>query len=258
MIGPQFPSFLSQNGAAKPSAPPHASSGGAANGGDFAGILTQFTGQTGGDRGAAASVRPAIGSDARSFAASPLLVRTALTAPASAPAPNAITGAHAPPTAQPVLDEAALPAALTQALGTLLGGMSALHSLHSGFAQGATALATPDSARASAPLTAPLSGSPPPAVPVTAPAAPPRGGAPTETGLAATSARTAPHSPRGQGGSWMLHCLPVEGGFRLLVKLIRLPDDQRSELETRLRDLFSEFGLNLRDLDLRETGTGGD
>lgn len=81
-----------------------------------------------------------------------------------------------------------------------------------------------------------------------------------ETRDTTAATRTASHISRGQhgqGGSWTFHYLPVEGGYRLLVKLIRLPDDLRGELEGRLRDLFREFGLNLRDLDLRETGTGG-
>ena len=256
MIGSQLPAAAPRQHAAKQPLPSQ-SDGAPSEGKDaFAALLTQLAQQLHTDSSVAALVRPEIGSDAKAFAASPLLVRTAL-----ASATNAASTGPASASAVTVSPAAVPPellTALTQALEAMLDGLTSHSGDHAmppaagSAASKGQASPVPALSLSGAATSAPLS----PAARASLP-----GAAPIEPAGTATSTLAA--LPQGTGqtskqsGSWALHCLPVEGGFRLLVRLIRLPDDLRGELEARLRDLFSEFGLNLRDLDLRETGSGG-
>lgn len=198
----------------------------------------------------AAAITPDIGSDARAFSASPLLVTMAMAARSSESVREKSIPFHAR-AAQPATG---LPTSLTNALETLFAEIgSTVGTVDAGAAmtKAPTGMASglPSSAVAAAvtPSVLPAPGTHPPS------------GRQANPDSIESNAELRPiqQAVRPQTGSCAYHCLPVEGGFRLLVRLIRLPDGLRGELETRLRGLFSEFGLNLRDLDLRESGSGG-
>lgn len=53
------------------------------------------------------------------------------------------------------------------------------------------------------------------------------------------------------------HLLDLEGQLRLVLKLPKLPEDQRQDLEARLRRLLEEFGHYRPDLVIREAGRTG-
>lgn len=50
--------------------------------------------------------------------------------------------------------------------------------------------------------------------------------------------------------------VPLEGGLRLVLRLPRLPDDMRAELEARLHQLLTAFGHSRHELLIRESGQG--
>ena len=50
--------------------------------------------------------------------------------------------------------------------------------------------------------------------------------------------------------------VPLEGGLRLVLRLPRLPDDMRAELEARLHQLLAAFGHSRHELLIRQSGRG--
>lgn len=257
MIGPNWPSASApRRDIPATSAPRHETHTASDTG--FAAILTRHMPRPPAPPpdpfGEAAAIRPAIGSTAQSFAASPLLVATTVTAPAGSAASQPAVGEAPSGNFPPPPAAAGLPSALGNALAALLAQVSGAHEA------GAPGQGLPHPATATRPaaLAGRIDRS-------TAPAAAPSGVGPMGPGRTTADTKTQQSSPsrpvspaqRPQGGVWAVHCLPLEGGVRLLIRLTRLSDDTRSELESRLHDLFRQFGLTLRDIDLRETMGGG-
>ena len=252
MIGPHLPSAPAprRDFPAPAAAPRHEAHAAPDTG--FAAILTRHMPRPPAPSpdpfGKAAAIRPAIGSTAQSFAASPLLVATAMATPAG---PVASPQAAGEVPSQPVAE---LPAALGNALAALLSQVSgALGTVAPSHGRSHPATATHSAVlagrtdRSAAPAPVPFAASP---------MMPGRTTADTKVEQSAVT-RPATPAQRPQGSAWAVHCLPLEGGVRLLIRLTRLSDGTRSELESRLHDLFRQFGLTLRDLDLRETMGGG-
>ena len=210
--------------------------------------LTEAEGPTEGVGTHAAAIRPQIGASAQAFSASSLLVETAL------PLSSGIDverGTAAPVTAARLAAGSALPVELPAALTAAMEGAVARITAGASPASGESALPSGQKGAIT-----PGSRALPAASPMQAPGGLAlRGPADSaaRNGEVTGTARPAPPARHHAGGAFAIHCLQVEGGIRLLVKLARLPDDQRGELEMRLRDLFGAFGLDLRELEFHET-----
>lgn len=199
----------------------------------------------------AAAIRPKIGVDAKAFSASALLVGTAVAF--AAEAGSALSVAEAPLRSQSIpTNDATI--RLTETLEAFLTGLAAPND-------SAATSPTPRTGPHASPsirLSATVTGFSPPLSMSMANAAPSRTLAlPGEDATEAVSIRSRPllRAQYAPAGSFAVHWLPVDGGgMRVLVKLTRLADDLRGELETRLRELFGEFGLKLHDLTFHEAG----
>ncbi|MDD3799219.1 MAG: hypothetical protein PHE36_08585 [Novosphingobium sp.] len=215
----------------------------------------------------AAAIRPAIGEDAHPFAQSPLLVETALAfaSETASGGTDAREDRHAAATPTGHVED--LPPHLADAVAALLGTFGVASSASPGVSStpsapapsappstvSATVAAVPVRAHAEGPLAPNGLPTVRPAPPAPASAREPAGNM-AERAAPSTPAKAPPSAPAAAPGSTLaVHWLPVEGGVRLLVRLARLPDELRAELETRLRELFGAFGLTLRDLDFHET-----
>ncbi|OCC22933.1 hypothetical protein MB02_14295 [Croceicoccus estronivorus] len=220
----------------------------------------------------AAAITPAIGQDAQAFVASPLLVATAVPQTAGGelplerrdPAPLRSVKAFpsppataAPPAADagslPLFEEAPLEAPLTSTptvrLALQYPAAPALTGQEkvAGMLSGSPPASTPIHHSAT-PQFLPLAQSRPNLQGEAHAVDQPGGAASAKS--SPISSRAAPASP---GGEFTVHWLPVEGGIRLFIRLPRMSDDMRGEMELRLRELFEQFGLTLRDLDLHQT-----
>ncbi|MFA7595088.1 MAG: hypothetical protein WCY92_01935 [Novosphingobium sp.] len=204
-----------------------------------------------------AAIWPAIGEGAHAFCASALLVSTAF--------PPQTAGAHAEPhmaqqaagtapgLALPEADQAMAPAARFEASRAASMG---------GFAP-----ASPQGSHLPGPALLPRGASP------AAMASPAATSAPFRPGL---SAQTQPDSRAADGpassarsrsaladpsrpaatATALAQFVPLEGGLRLVLRLPRLPDDMRAELEARLHQLLAAFGHSRHELLIRQSGRG--
>lgn len=203
----------------------------------------------------AAAILPAIGSSARSFAASPLLTATAV---ASSLSDTQNTVAISPTVAAPTASGGELPVALGNAIALLVSRISdAIGEIASASTATRSMGQTPATKPAAEMEGASKQAGLPPAVFAASPKICGGSNASVEAEGPPASRAALPAQRTAGGGAWTVHCLPIEGGIRLLIRLARLSDDTRSELENRLHDLVRQFGLKLHELDLWETPPGG-
>ncbi len=209
------------------------------------------------DRAEIAAIRPTIGEGAHAFCASALLVGTAFPPHTAGigPEPRMAQPAAgaAPGLTLPEADPAVAPATRFEAGRSLPMGGSMPASPQEGRLPGPALLPKGASPAAMAsPAAASALSRPGPSAQMQ-----PDSGPAGERASSARS-RSAPADASGPTamGTALAQFVPLEGGLRLVLRLPRLPDDMRAELEARLHQLLSAFGHSRHELLIRQSRRG--
>ncbi|WP_324740466.1 hypothetical protein U8326_11620 [Tsuneonella sp. CC-YZS046] len=204
-----------------------------------------------------AAIWPAIGEGAHPFCASALLVSTAF--------PPQTAGAGAEP--RMVQPAAGSTPGLTLPQSDPAMTLAAPFEASRSASLGSSAPALPQGSHLPGPALLPRGASPAAMTSTAAASAPPRPGLSAQTqpdsrpagerssSVRSRSALADPSRPAATATA-LAQFVPLEGGLRLVLRLPRLPDDMRAELEARLHQLLAAFGHSRHELLIRQSGRG--